>query len=94
MAERVQAFRFDAGGFENSVESLTEIHWSGDFAVLVGDQRTVLAEVEFFAQVFNHFDGGVVERNIVLACGAFEFADSQKRLAVGVAGRCEPQRRS
>ena len=65
----MQAFRFDAGGFENSVESLAEIDWSSDFSVLVGNERAVLAEVEFFAEVFDHLDGGVVERDVALAGG-------------------------
>jgi len=94
VAERVQAFCFYSGGFENSVESFAEVDGSGDFAVLIRDERTVLAEVEFFAKVFDHFDSGIVERDVALAAGALEFADSQKRLAVGVAVRCEPQRRS
>ena len=71
MAEAVETFCFYAGGGEDSVETFAEVDRSGDFAVLIGDEWTVLAEVEFFAQVFYHFDGGVVERNVALAGGAF-----------------------
>ena len=71
VAERVQAFCFYSGGFENSVETFAEVDRSGDCAVLVGDEWTVLAEVKFFAQIFYHFDGGVIERNFTLAGGAF-----------------------
>ena len=45
MAEAVEAFCFYAGGGEDSVEAFAEVDGSGDFAVLVGDERTVLAEV-------------------------------------------------
>ena len=71
MAKRVQAFRFYSCRLEDSVESFAEVDRSGDFSVFVGDERTVLAEVEFFSQIFNHFDGGVVERNVTLARCAF-----------------------
>lgn len=67
----MQTFGFYAGGFEDSVEAFAEVNGSGDLSVLVGDERTILSEVEFFSQIFYHFDGGVVERNIALACGAF-----------------------
>ena len=70
VAKAVETFCFYAGGGEDSVESFAEVDGSGDFAVLVGDERTVLSEVEFLAQVFDHLDGGVVERNIALAGGA------------------------
>ena len=36
MAEAVETFGFYAGGGEDSVESFSEVDWSGDFAVLVG----------------------------------------------------------
>ena len=62
----MDAFCFDACRFEDSVESLAEVDGSGDFAVLVGDERAVLAEVEFLAEVFDHFYGCVVERNFTL----------------------------
>ena len=45
VAEAVETFCFYAGGGEDSVESFAEVDGSGDFAVLVGDERTVLAEV-------------------------------------------------
>ena len=75
MAEAVETFGFYAGGGEDSVESFAEVDGSGDFAVLVGDQRAILAEVEFFAKVFDHFDGSVVEGDVALAGCALEFAD-------------------
>ena len=75
VAKAVETFCFYAGGGEDSVESFAEVDGSGDFAVLVGDQRTVLTEVEFFAEVFDHFDSGIVERDVALAGGALEFAD-------------------
>ena len=71
MAETVETFGFYAGGGEDSVEAFAEVDRSGDCAVLVGDEWTVLAEVKFFAQIFYHFDGGVIERNFTLAGGAF-----------------------
>ena len=67
----MQALCSYSGGGENSVKAFAEVDRSGDLAVFVGDERTVLAEVEFFAQIFYHFDGGIVERNVALACGAF-----------------------
>ena len=60
VAEAVETFGFYAGGGEDSVESFAEVDGAGDFAVLVRAQRTVLTEVEFFAQVFDHVDSGVV----------------------------------
>ena len=75
VAEAVETFGFYAGGGEDSIESFAEVDRSGDFAVLVGDERSVLAEVEFFTQVFDHFDRGIVERDVTLACCALEFAD-------------------
>ena len=75
VAEAVETFCFYAGGGEDSVEAFAEVDGSGDFSVLVGDQRAFLTEVEFFAQVFDHFDCGIIERDIALAGGAFEFAD-------------------
>ena len=67
MAKRVQAFRFDSGCLENSVESFAKVDGAGDFSVLVGNERTVFAEVEFFSQVFDHFDSSIVERDVALA---------------------------
>ena len=64
-----------AGGGEDSVESFAEVDGSGDFAVVVGDQRTVLAEVEFFAEVFDHLYCCIVKRDVAFAGGALEFAD-------------------
>ena len=75
MAEAVETFGFYAGGGEDSVESFAEVDGSGDFAVLVGDQRAILAEVEFFAKVFDHFDSGVVDGDVALAGGALKLAD-------------------
>ncbi len=71
MAKRMQAFCFYSGGFEDSVEAFAEVYRSGDLAVFVGDERTILSEVKFIAQIFYHFDGGIVERNVALAGGAF-----------------------
>ena len=75
VAEAVETFCFYAGGSEDSIESFAEVDGSGDFAVLIGDEWTVFAEVEFFAKVFDHFDSGVVEGDVALAGGALEFAD-------------------
>ena len=75
MSQAVKAFCFDTGCLEDSVESFAEVDGSGDFAVLVGDERAVLTEVEFFAEVFDHFDSGIVERDVALARCALEFAD-------------------
>ena len=71
VAEAVEAFCFYAGGGEDSVESFSEVDGSGDFAVVVGDEWAVLAEVEFFAEVFDHLYCGVVEGDVALAGGAF-----------------------
>ena len=75
VAEAVETFCFYAGGGEDSVESFAEVDGSGDFAVVVGDQRTVLAEVEFFAEVFDHLYCCIVKRDVAFAGGALEFAD-------------------
>ena len=64
VAEAVKALCFDACRLENSVKSFAKVYRSGDFAVLVGDERAVLAEVKFAAEVFDHFDCSVVERDI------------------------------
>lgn len=70
VAETVETFCFDAGRLEDSVKSFAEVDGAGDFAVLVGDERAVLAEVELPAEVFDHLYRGVVERDIALAGGA------------------------
>ena len=75
VAEAVETFCFYAGGGEDSVESFAEVDGSGDFAVVVGDQRTVLAEVEFFAEVFDHLYCCIVKRDVAFAGGTLEFAD-------------------
>ena len=75
MAKAVETFGFYAGGGEDSIESFAEVDRSGDFAVLVGDEWSVLTEVEFFAKVFDHVDSGVVEGDVALARCALEFAD-------------------
>ena len=75
VAEAVETFGFYAGGGEDSLEAFAKVDGSGDFAVLIGDEWTVFAEVEFFAKVFDHFDGGIIERDVAFACGALEFAD-------------------
>ena len=71
VAEAVETFCFYAGSGEDSVESFAEVDGACDFAVLVGDERSVLAEVEFFAKVFDHLYCGIVEGDVALACGAF-----------------------
>ena len=71
VAQAVETFCFYAGGGEDSVEAFAEVNGSGDLSVLVGNEWAVLAEVEFFAQIFYHFDGGIVERNFALTGGAF-----------------------
>ena len=76
VAEAVETFCFYAGSGEDSIESFAEVDGSGDFAVVVGNQRTVLAEVEFFAEVFDHVDSGIVKRDVALACCTLEFADN------------------
>ena len=43
------------------------LHRDLEFTQILGQS---LAEVEFLAQVFDHFDGGVVERDVALARGA------------------------
>ena len=83
VTEAVQAFCFDAGCFEDSVESFAEVDRSGNISVLVGDERAVLAEVEFLAQVFDHLNCCVVERDIALAGGALELADDHLSAALG-----------
>ena len=75
MSQAVKAFCFDTGCLEDSVESFAEVDGSGDFAVLVGDEWSVLTEVEFFAKVFDHLYCGIVEGDVALAGGALEFAD-------------------
>ena len=70
MAEAVEAFCFDACRLKDSVESFAEVDGAGDFAVLIRDERAVLAEEELLAEVFDHLYRGVVERDIALACGA------------------------
>ena len=75
VAEAVETFCFYVGGGEDSVEAFAEVDGSGDFAVLVGDEWSVLTEVEFFAKVFDHLDSGIIERDVSLAGGALEFAD-------------------
>ena len=75
VAEAVETFGFYAGGGEDSIEAFAEVDGSGDFAVLIRDERAVLTEVEFFAEVFDHFDSGIVERDVALARCALEFAD-------------------
>ena len=75
MAEAVETFGFYAGGGEDSVESFAEVDGSGDFAVLIGDEWTILAEVEFFAEVFDHLYCSIVKRDVSLARCALEFAD-------------------
>ena len=70
VAEAVEAFCFYACCLENSVEPFAEVDRSGDISVFVRDERAVFAEVEFLAEVFDHLDGGVVERDIALAGGA------------------------
>ena len=83
VTEAVETFCFDARGFEDPVESFAEVDGAGNLSVLVGDERAVLAEVKFFAEVFDHFDCSVVERDITLACGALELADSHLSAALG-----------
>ena len=56
VTEAVETFCFDARGFEDPVESFAEVDGAGNLSVLVGDERAVLAEVEFLAEVFDHFD--------------------------------------
>ena len=75
MAKAVETFGFYAGGGEDSIESFAEVDGSGDFAVLVGDEWSVLTEVEFFAKVFDHLYCGIVEGDVALARCALEFAD-------------------
>ena len=75
VAEAVEAFCFYAGGGEDSVESFAEVDGSGDFSVLVRNEWAVLAEVEFFAEVFDHLYCGIVEGDVALARCALEFAD-------------------
>ena len=75
VAEAVETFCFYAGGGEDSIESFAEVDGSGDFAVLVGDEWSVLTEVEFFAKVFDHLYCGIVEGDVALARCAIEFAD-------------------
>ena len=70
MSQAVEAFCFYAGCLENSVEPFAEVDRSGDISVFVRDERAVLAEVKFLAEVFDHLDGGVVERDVALARGA------------------------
>ena len=70
VAKAVETFCFYAGCFEDSVKSFAEVDGAGDFAVLVGDERAVLTEVELLAEVFDHLYRGVVERDIALAGGA------------------------
>ena len=67
----MQAFCFYPSRPEYSVEAFAEVDGSGDFAVLVRDERTVLAKVELASQVFDHFDSGIVERDVALARCAF-----------------------
>ena len=74
VAETVETFCFYAGGGEDSIESFAEVDGSGDFAVLIGDEWTVLAEVEFFTKVFDHLYCSIVEGDVALAGGALEFA--------------------
>lgn len=78
----MKAFCFYSGRLENSVESFAKVDGAGDFSVLVRDEWTVLAEVEFFAQVYYHFDSSVVERDIALAGSTFEFADDDLSTAL------------
>lgn len=75
VAEAVETFCFYVGGGEDSVEAFAEVDGSGDFAVLVRNEWAVLTEVEFFAEVFDHFDSSIVEGDVALAGGALEFAD-------------------
>ena len=75
MAEAVKTFCFNACRLEDPVESFAEVDGSGNFSVLVRDKRSVLAEVVLASQVFDHFDSGIVERDVALACCALEFAD-------------------
>ena len=63
VAEAVETFCFYAGGGEDSIEAFAEVDGAGDFAVVVGDQRAVLTEVEFFAKVFDHLYRGIVLRS-------------------------------
>ena len=71
----MKTFCFDAGCLKDSVESFAEVDGSGDFSVLVRDERAVFAEVKFFAEVFDHFDSCVVQWDVAPAGGTLEFAD-------------------
>jgi len=82
VTEAVETFCFDARGFEDPVESFAEVDGAGNLSVLVGDERAVLAEVKFFAEVFDHLDRGVVERDVTLAGGALQLADSHLSAAL------------
>ena len=50
--------------------------------MLIRDEWAVLAEVEFFAEVFDHFDGGIVERDVSSAGGTLEIADDHLSAAL------------
>ena len=75
VADRVQALLLDACRFEDAVVAATEVDGTRVAAVLVGDQRRVLAEVPLRAQVEDGVDRRLVERHVALARRALELAD-------------------
>ena len=56
VADRVQPLLLDARRFEDAVVAATEVHRACVVAMLVGNQRRVLAEVTLRAQVEDGVD--------------------------------------
>ena len=75
MPEGVSAFLFDPGVLQDLVVPLAEVDRACVLSLLITDERGILAEVELATQIFDRFDGGVVERDVPLARRAFQLAD-------------------
>ena len=73
--DRVQALLLNARRFEDAVVAASEINGACVAAMLVGDQRRILAEVAFRAQVEDGVDRHLVQRHVALARRALELAN-------------------
>ena len=60
VSETVETLLLNPSGFENPVESFTEVDRTGVVSFFIADKRTIFIEVEFFSQICNHFNGCTV----------------------------------
>ena len=85
MAEGMESPLFQAGRFQDAVVSFPEFHRPSVASVFIRDERAVLSEVSFCSQIQDGVHCRLIEGDIPLAGGRFQFADLYLSAAGGFA---------